>query len=789
MNYKIESEKLYALGMTCIPLRDKFPLLGQGYRDGMVVELQPPLQPSEWHLKAKGEPNGIGVLCGAFSNGFLALDFDLKNGEGVDFYQTWCVLVAGGRPDLYSKLIHVRTKNGGYHVYFKARSDGANRKTDKLAKGEDKKDWIELRSTGGYVLPPPSNGYEWTVGDWSSLSVLSDEEIDYLCAMGRCLNEYVPPNMPVYEPKNQPQGPDSPFNQYDAKINGGDWLETNGFRLLHGNSTQVHFNRPGAKNRGGVDATWYRENNQVRIWSTSTGLDVSTDRNYKPYQLYTYLQHGGDFHEAAKALARDFNPPKVAPPVLRPVVAPVIPKEPLAMGQEIKQTIAVRRLEGWCRTKVSQGVALTDLLIQDAVDANMELEADFVRAEVKKYYEENEDAFGEDNIKLPYMKAEHFLKKHFVLRRNTVLLSTSILHKKTMEESNLNTNSIWNMMQKAGIKISLQQIKAMVDDPQYYVNYDPFVEYFQRLGDRGNGHIEKLSSYVSTDCDLFWTSMFRKALIRTVAGAIGGFPNREAIVLCSSQQKIGKTSFISHLGPWGVDKYFSSEPIVQHKDQMFRICQNMIYLLDEIGQKATNEKHSDYLKMLLSKQSVNERRLFENETTNLSRKVTFWGTSNLPYLYQGQNTRWISIPVREIRHDYNNQVTGTREVDINDVWAEAYRAYMDGEDFVLTPAEMMEQERLNKDWIIGSEAQGMVSTYVREGTDWMTVEQILNKLAAVNPNIIRRINGRSLTEALMDHKIPSRIDKSNDYKIRLFKCQIEEGPSFSMEVVKLEAPF
>ena len=789
MNYEIEAAALYAMGFTCIPLRGKEPLLQKGYRDKMPVELQPPLAPSEWHLKEKGEVNGIGVLCGAYSTGFMALDFDLKNGHGEDFYHTWCVLVAGGRPDIYEKLIHVRTKNGGYHVYFKQMPDGIERKTDKLAKGSDNKDWIELRVTGGYVLPPPSDGYLWTIGDWSGLSVLADDEIDYLCAMGRCLNEYVPKETPVYEPSGVPVGPDSPFNRYDAATTGGDWLELNGFRMLHGNSTQVHFNRPGAKNRSGVDATWYREGNQVRIWSTSTDLDVSTDRNYKPYQLLVFTKYKGDFKEAARALAREFNMPKVEAPVLRPTASAPVPKEPMAPGPAIKNIIAERRLEGWCRNKVSQGVSLVDDLIQEGVDGHMELEPEFVRNFIKTYYEENEDCFGEDNIKLPYMKAEHFLKKNFVLRRNTVLLSTSILHRKTMEETNLNTNSIWNMMQKAGIKISLQQVKSMVDDPQYYVNYDPFVEYFQKLGGRGTGHIEKLASYVSTDCDNFWQIMFRKTLIRTVAGAIGGFPNREAIVLCSTQQKIGKTSFISNLGPWGVDKYFSSEPIVQHKDQMFRICQNLIYLLDEIGQKATNEKHSDYLKMLLSKQSVNERRLFENETTNLSRKVTFWGTTNLPYLYPGQNTRWISIPVREIRHDYNNQITGVQEVDIDDVWGEAYEAYMAGEEYVLTSAEMREQERLNNDWIIGSEAQGMVSTYVREGTDWMTTEQILNKLSAANPNIIRRITTRTLTEALVSHKIPHKVDKINEYKVHLFRCIIEETPSFGTNRVQLEPPF
>jgi len=176
---------------------------------------------------------------------------------------------------------------------------------------------------------------------------------------------------------------------------------------------------------------------------------------------------------------------------------------------------------------------------------------------------------------------------------------------------------------------------------------------------------------------------------------------------------------------------------------------------------------------------VNERRLFENDTTNLTRKVTFWGTTNLPYLHPGQNTRWISIPVKTINHNYNNTATGVAEVDIHSVWAEAYAAYMAGESYEISREEMAEQERLNMEWLIGSEAMGVVSTYVRPGGgEWFTVEQIINTLSPANPNIMRRINARNLTEALRAHNIPSRIEKlGTGFKIATYECIVSvSGP-------------
>jgi len=787
MNYEIEAAALYACGLTCIPLKGKQPLLGKGYRDAMPVALQPPLVPDAGLLAKAGSADGIGVLCGAYSGGFMALDFDLKNGYGIDFYDTWCVLVAGGQPDIYHKLIHVRTKNSGRHVYF--RSLGKDRPSEKLARGEDKKDWIESRGTGGYIIPPPSAGYEWLIGDMGGLAELEEWEVDYLYAMATCLNEYVPKDVPVWEKKGEIVGPDSPLNRYDQKTSGEQLLEQIGFKRLHGNATQVHFNRPNAKNKSGVDATWYVKENQIRIWSTSTGLVHDTDRNYRPYQLLVFSQYGGNFTRAAQELALEYDSKPVPSPHVRPAKPAPTPKEPMAPGPEIVAKIRERALEKWCRAKMSAGVSLEEPLYESAIDAHMDLAPEDVRAFVKRYYEENEDSFGEDQIKLPYKKAQHFLKKNYIIRRNTVLLTTTILHRKTGAESNLNIHSIWNNMQEVGIKIGLQQVKSMIDDPQYFELFDPFEDYFRSLGDRGKGHIEKLAGYVETGCPEFWHKMFRKAMIRTVAGAIGGFANREAIVLCSEKQKIGKTWFVSNLSPWGEKQYFSSEPIVQNKDQMFRICQNMIYLLDEIGQKATNEKHSDYLKMLLSKQSVNERRVYDVDTTNLTRKVTFWATTNLPYLYQGQNTRWISIPVKSINHNYNNKVSGVREVDIDSVWAEAYAAYMNGEDFELDSEDLAEQERLNQDWIMGSEAMGLVATYIRPSADWKTAEQILNALSPANPNIIRRITVSSLKAALQSHGIPHKVDVENGYRLPLFRCTVEENPTFTAPEIPLEPPF
>jgi predicted P-loop ATPase len=807
-NYQSEAEVLHGIGFSVLPVKGKETLLPKGYRDKMQLGLNAPMPPSDWHVKNVGEPDGVAVLCGKFSGNLLCLDFDLKNGDGEDFFGEYCMLIGGG--NILSRMVPTRTPSGGRHLWF--RFEGKDRKSEKLARNPEKKDLIETRGTGGYAVVPPSAGYTWIAEKWEKMGVLTEEETDYVLGMARCMDQFVPDakEVPVWEPKGNVITPDSPLSRYDASTSGREFLEERGFRLIREHTSQAHFNRPDAKNRNGVDATWYKDKNHIRIWSTSTGLVQETERNYRPYQLLVFSEYNGDFSKAASDIARKFEMPRIMKMEVRPEPAqkplsikeadeqdkvravlkeaPKLSKkhEPFVGGPEIIQKVAVRRLEGWIGEKLRKEVSLTDLLLEEAVEKHIELDPQFVKEFVQKYYEKNADDFGEDNIKMPFLKAERFLKKHFIIRRNTVLLSTSILNRKTGEDSGLNENSIWNTMSRAGIKVSQAQVRAMMNDPQYYELYDPFVEYFKGLRKGKAGSIQALADYVTVAPEVrpFWNTMFRKALIRTVAGAVGNYPNRECIVLCSPQQNIGKTWFVRNLSPWGSLKYFSDEVIIQNKDQMFRICQNMIYLIDEIGQRAINEKMSDFLKMLISKQSVNERRLWENETTNMARKVTFWGTSNLPYLYPGENTRWITIPIYGINHDYNNHVTKVQEIDIDDVYAEAYEAYMSGGPFELTQEERKIQEEINREWIIGNEATGLVDTYVEgsEESPWMSPEEILGLLVASAPNIVRRVNANNLTEALKSRKVPHTYARNvHGQRVHMFKCKVNLNPRWDGE--------
>ena len=81
--------------------------------------------------------------------GIAVLDLDVKKGKnGLAEIPDW---------ENLSPTI-ARTGSGGVHVYF--RTDGAiiRNSTDKIAPG------VDTRGEGGYVILPPSQGYEWIKG-------------------------------------------------------------------------------------------------------------------------------------------------------------------------------------------------------------------------------------------------------------------------------------------------------------------------------------------------------------------------------------------------------------------------------------------------------------------------------------------------------------------------------------------------------------------------------------------------------------------------------------------------
>lgn len=134
-----------AAGLHVFPLvpRSKRPLTSNGFKDATTDETQI----RQWWTS---EPDaGIAIATGA--SGLAVLDFDKKHG-GLETYESI-------REQL-SPTLTVRTGGGGYHLYYR----GETKSRAGVLPG------LDIRSTGGYVVAPPSihesgETYQWTDED------------------------------------------------------------------------------------------------------------------------------------------------------------------------------------------------------------------------------------------------------------------------------------------------------------------------------------------------------------------------------------------------------------------------------------------------------------------------------------------------------------------------------------------------------------------------------------------------------------------------------------------------
>jgi hypothetical protein len=173
---------LIELGWAVFPLApgSKIPAIskkqgGQGVLDASKDRAQI----EQW---ARRFPHAnVGIACGAVS-GITVIDFDPKGGS----VETVRQMKALGRE--FKPTVSVRTPSGGWHLYYAYLSWATNSKS-LLGKG------IDVRTTGGYVVAPPSrlDGgglYRWHLAPlgaeiarmpiWASMALKPREEAAFI---------------------------------------------------------------------------------------------------------------------------------------------------------------------------------------------------------------------------------------------------------------------------------------------------------------------------------------------------------------------------------------------------------------------------------------------------------------------------------------------------------------------------------------------------------------------------------------------------------------------------------
>ena len=108
------------LGLNCIAVNENKRAIFQwkDFQTRMITQLEFEAQMSD--PKAKG----VAVICGAVSGGLEVIDIDTK----YQTYELWETIKKRIADDVYAKLHIVKTKSGGYHLYYRCEVVDGNAK-------------------------------------------------------------------------------------------------------------------------------------------------------------------------------------------------------------------------------------------------------------------------------------------------------------------------------------------------------------------------------------------------------------------------------------------------------------------------------------------------------------------------------------------------------------------------------------------------------------------------------------------------------------------------------------
>jgi len=287
----------------------------------------------------------------------------------------------------------------------------------------------------------------------------------------------------------------------------------------------------------------------------------------------------------------------------------------------------------------------------------------------------------------------------------------------------LNENDIWMEVNEYGIKMSKDNVKSILGS-SFVDQYNPFVEYFEGLPEYdGTDWFSEITKYIDVDDPDFFSVMLEKQCVRTIKCALeDGYYNRMVFTLQSEEQEIGKSRFIHWLNPFGND-YYSEQPLSENKDCQIALSQTFIYNLDELHEMKS--KNSSFVKSVLSKYAVFERKPYASQATMMPRRCSFFASTNRAnFLTDTVNTRWIIFRVNSFAESL------WAKINIDDVWSQAYALYNDKNYmYELTEEEKKKREERNKSFMEIPVETGLIIRYFKKSdTNCMMVSDIIKEL-------------------------------------------------------------
>jgi predicted P-loop ATPase len=326
-----------------------------------------------------------------------------------------------------------------------------------------------------------------------------------------------------------------------------------------------------------------------------------------------------------------------------------------------------------------------------------------------------------------------------------------------------------------GLNFSLNNLMAFLKS-DLVPRYNPLTRYFESLPEWSGetDYIQNLASYVKLKPEVRerFDTHFKKWLVRVVKCAIvDSYFNKQAFILVHDKQNSGKSTFCRFLCPPALSNYIA-ENLSIDKDSRILLTTNLLINLDELSTLSKFEINS--LKSLFSKDKINDRLPYDRKNSIIPRRASFIGSTNQAEFLNDESgsVRWLCFVIESIDWSYKENI------NIDDVWAQAYHLFKTNFICDLNQDEIKENEEYNRQFHITTSEFELIHKFLSPGTResndcFMSATDILLYIAEQTGGKVK-LNTNNVGKALKmlsfsrEKKYPER-----NYGYYVFKKNIE----------------
>lgn len=255
--------------------------------------------------------HGLAIVCGAVSGGLEVIDVDCKYDLTGNLFDEFMQSIVDNDPDLAESLVVAKTKSNGYHLFYRCPVITGNKKLAQRYATEEEKQanphekclvLIETRGEGGYVIGSPTSGYSYIQNKPYDIPLITEKQREILLECARSFNQVIEEVSHHKHYVEQKTFNKSPFQDYNERGDIIGLLERHGWRIVGEKGPKTIFLRPGnttSKSSGDYN----RDMGLFMVFTTSSEFEPM--KGYRPAAVYTILECGGDYKEAAKKLLEE----------------------------------------------------------------------------------------------------------------------------------------------------------------------------------------------------------------------------------------------------------------------------------------------------------------------------------------------------------------------------------------------------------------------------------------------------------------------------------------------------